>query len=110
MFGEVPSNVTEQEGNDVMLNCGVTGNPVPIPRFFWKFTPSNDNVTESTEQPSNNAVANNLPLMSIHRDQAGTYTCFAQSPFQTLSAKAVVIVTCMLYGFPNYLGVENSSV
>ena len=93
-ISEAPSNVTEQEENDVMLNCS-SALGAPRPRIFWRFTAKGSNVVVN-RQTSNN-LQNNLVLPNIQRDEAGTYTCFVENQFQTLSAKAIVVVTCMPY-------------
>ena len=93
-ISKAPSNVTEQEGKGVMLNCS-SALGAPSPQIFWTFVAKGSNATVN-KQMSNN-LQNNLVLPNIQRDEAGTYTCFVQNQFQTLSAEAVVIVTCMSY-------------
>ena len=82
-IAEAPSNVTVQEGNDVTLMCSDSSG-VPIPKIFWRFRAKGSNVTVNKGPTTDNARANNLPLVSVQRENAGTYTCFLENRFQTL--------------------------
>ena len=99
-IGASPTNPTEGiEGNDVPLTCSFAMGIQPVGEIFWKFTAKGtaQQIDAGRDSNTTGSTINTLLLSNIQRNDAGTYTCYVRNEFGSVSASAVVTVSCEYY-------------
>ena len=93
-----PSNVTNTEGENVMLHCNATG--YPLPTLSW--TKDGSDIS-NTLRISFSADKKQLAITKASRVDSGAYRCVATNSLgDDTSMAAVVDVLCKLSGTFNF--------
>ncbi|XP_029426916.1 netrin receptor DCC [Rhinatrema bivittatum] len=83
IFLQRPSNVVAIEGHDAVLECSVSG--FPIPSFTWL---RGDEIIQIRSRKYSLLGGSNLLISNVTDDDAGTYTCVVTYMMENSSASA----------------------
>ena len=86
----------DQGDSSASFNCQVTGEPVPIIRWYFNGTLVDEvnimKYTISVMLLNDNSISNTLTIMNVALSDAGTYTCNATNVISSDTSSGVLTV------------------